>query len=105
VHLPLVPIAAISLANSSVAAKLGQSARSLELGITATYIRNRNDDSWKKRVDASFQDPFGLDLTDNVYKRPRWTKVELDRIYKEEGVDPLDYKATRTVKVNRYKEH
>jgi hypothetical protein len=104
-HLPLVPTAATGLANSSVAAELGQSARSLELGITAAYVGNRNDDSWKKRVDASFQDPFGLDVTDNVYKRPRWTRVELDRIYREEGVDPSDRRATRTVRVNRYKEH
>ena len=80
-HLYIDPTTATSLASASVVAELGQSARSLELGITAAYVGTRHDDTWTKRVNTGFFDTFGLDVTNNVYQRPRWTNVEFNRIY------------------------
>jgi hypothetical protein len=97
-HLHRDPTAATGLATPSVVTELGQSARSLEAGITAAYVGTRHDDTWTRRVNAGFQDPFGLEVTSNVYKRPKWNTVELNQMYKTEGVDPLDLKATRQSK-------
>lgn len=104
-HLRQDLTAAAGLANASVAAELGQSTRSLVAGITAAYVGTRHDDTWTKRVNANFQDPFGLNVTNNVYKRPKWNTLDLNQMYKTEGVDPLDRKATRQVRDTKYKEH
>lgn len=104
-HLDRDPTAATGLATASVVAELGQSARSLEVGITAAYVGTRHDDTWTRRVNAGFQDPFGLDVTSNVYKRPKWNTVELMQMYKTEGVDPSGRKATRQVREMKYKGH
>jgi hypothetical protein len=104
-HLDRDPTTATGLATASVAAELGQSTRSLEVGITTAYVGTRHDDTWTRRVNAGFQDPFGLDVTSYVYKRPKWSIVELMQMYKAEGVDPSDRKATRRVRDAKYKEH
>ncbi|KFX89046.1 hypothetical protein O988_08785 [Pseudogymnoascus sp. VKM F-3808] len=41
---------ATGLATPVVVAQLGQSAHSLNAGITAAYVGARNEDSWTKRV-------------------------------------------------------
>jgi len=84
---------------------LGQSARSLELGITAAYVGTRHDDTWTKRVNTGFLDTFGLDVTNNIYQRPSWTNVELNQIYQIEGVDPSDRKEKRRARESKQKEH
>jgi hypothetical protein len=104
-HLHIDPTAATGLASASVAAELGQSARSLELGITAAYVGTRHNDTWTRRVNTGFLDTFGLDVTNNVYQRPRWTNVEFNRIYQIEGVDPSDHKAKRRARESKHKEH
>lgn len=104
-HLRQDPTAGTSLATASTAAELGQSARSLEPGITAAYVGSRNNDTWARRVEADFLDPFGLDVTDKVYKRPKWTQVDLVRMYKDAGIDPSDRKAMRALSDKKYKEH
>lgn len=101
----LEPAKRAGRADPAVAAELGQSARSLEMGITDSYVGRRTDDSWTRRVDAGYKDAFGTEVTDNVYKKPKWSRDQLNRMYLAEGVDPNDKKETRKLRENKYKEH
>ncbi|KFY00887.1 hypothetical protein V490_01165 [Pseudogymnoascus sp. VKM F-3557] len=78
---------ATGLATPTVAAELGQSAHSLNAGITAAYVGARNEDSWTKRVNAGFGDPFGLNVTNTAYKRMKMTKDEMNKLYACMGTD------------------
>ncbi|OBT86748.1 hypothetical protein VE02_06282 [Pseudogymnoascus sp. 03VT05] len=78
---------ATGLATSAVAAELGQSAHSLNAGITAAYVGARNEDSRTKRVNAGFDDPFGINVTDTAYKRMKMTKVEMNKLYADMGTN------------------
>lgn len=75
------------LATPAVAAELGQSVRSLDAGITAAYVGSRNEDSWSRRVSAGFEDPFGINVTNNVYKRRKMSKEEMTQLYVDVGID------------------
>ena len=44
------------------------------------------------------------ELTDRVCKRPIFTKVELNCMYKDAGVDSSDPEAMRKVRMTKYKE-
>ncbi len=66
----LEPAKRAGLANAAVAAELGHSAFALKNGTTAAYVGRRTSNIWAKRVDANYQDEFGAEVTDNVYKKP-----------------------------------
>jgi hypothetical protein len=68
---------AAGLATPAVAAGFRQFAHSLNAGITAAYVGARNGDSWTKRTYAGFDDPFGINITDTIYKRKKPTKDEI----------------------------
>ncbi|KAL2075417.1 hypothetical protein VTL71DRAFT_360 [Oculimacula yallundae] len=103
-NLSLDPTATTGLATQVVAAELGQSTISLQKGITRDYVGSSSVDNWSKRVNADIQDPFGSEVTSNVYKKQRVTQVEWLKRYKEAGVDPNDRKATRRVRDAAHKE-
>jgi len=92
-------------ASRDVASALGHSSRSLETGITDAYVGRSTDDTWQARVDNHFVDPFGAEVTSNVYQKPKWNQNDLNRMYKAEGIDPKDRKATRNFRDKKYKEH
>ena len=99
------PVKRAGRAGAAVAAELGQSAHSLEVNITEDYVGRRTNDSWTRRVAANHKDAFGLEVTDNVYKKPKWSTNDFNRMYQAAGVDPKDRKATRNLKNAKYKEH
>jgi hypothetical protein len=44
-------------------------------------------------------------MTENVYKKPKWSRDELNRMYLAASVGPKDKKTTRKLRDMKYKEH
>ena len=86
-----------SLATLAVAAELGQTTCTLQADITTAYVGNQNDDTWTKRVNAEFTDPFELNVTEKVYKRQKLNMTELVSLYIDSGVDPFNNKVIQRV--------
>ncbi|KAK0125600.1 hypothetical protein ONS96_009435 [Cadophora gregata f. sp. sojae] len=97
-NLPIDPTAPTGLASDVVAAELGQTNITLQRGVTRDYVGAATVDNWSRRVSANIQDPFGTEVTDNLYKKQRITRVEWLKKYNEAGVDPNDRKATRQLR-------
>ena len=70
-----------------VGARLGHSRHSIRLGTTSRYIGPETEDYWTKRVEADFQDPFGLMHTDNPFSFSKVTSKEIDEICANQGLD------------------
>ena len=104
-NLPQDPTAATGLASSVVAAELGHTTLSLRNGTTGDYVGASTVDNWTKRVNADLQDPFGADVTSNVYKKPKINRVQWLKIYEDAGVESSDHKAMRKLRDTTYKEH
>ncbi|ELR08943.1 hypothetical protein VC83_05819 [Pseudogymnoascus destructans] len=66
---------------------MGQSVQSLNAGITAAYVGTCNEDTWERRVRAGFNDPFGINITDTIYRRQKMTKDEMNKLYADMGID------------------
>lgn len=104
-NLPRDPTVASGLADAVVAAEIGHTTLSLEMGVTSEYVGPKTTDNWAKRVKANLQDPFGTSTTENAYKKLKLTHVEWLQRYKLAGVDPSNRKATRQLREKAQKEH
>jgi hypothetical protein len=88
------------IATDEVAAGLGHSKASHARGVTTKYVGAIDDDLWAKRVDASFEKPFGIEITDTSYrKRRRLTGADVTDLCKIDSLDPSDRHARRRVGV------
>lgn len=90
------------LATPAVAAELGQSVKSLDAaGITAAYVGARNEDSWTSRVHVGFEDPFGLNVTNTVYRHQKLSKDEMKQLYVDMGIDASSHNERRKAKIGK----
>lgn len=76
------------IATPAVAASLGHSMMSYLKGTTAQYVGSMSTDTWTSRVEADFQDPFGLQISETAPPPPkrRRTGAEVTKLCEEQGL-------------------
>ena len=101
----LAPIQGNGLTTAHVAAALGHSNNALRPGITAHYVDQRSENDWERRVDTQYKDIFDNAVTQEVYKKPMWTRVKLGQMYKDAGMEMSDSTAKKRLREQKLKEH
>jgi len=101
----LAPIQGNGLTTAHVAAALGHSNNALRSGITAHYVDQRSENDWERRVDTQYKDVFDNAVTQEVYKKPMWTRVKLGQMYKDAGTETSNSTAKKRLREQKLKEH
>ncbi|KFY80705.1 hypothetical protein V499_00479 [Pseudogymnoascus sp. VKM F-103] len=82
------------LATDVVAAAMGHSDATRTGGVTKKYIGYARRDNWAQRVNAEFNDPFGVTVAPAAFQARRRSRAEWAQIYREAGLDVSNYQET-----------
>ncbi|KFY24325.1 hypothetical protein V493_05304 [Pseudogymnoascus sp. VKM F-4281 (FW-2241)] len=86
------------LATEAIATVLGHSKKAYDRGTTARYVGPASAELWQPRVQESFDDPYGLEVTSTLYlKRKKLGTNEVTALCVDQGLDPGDVNSRQRV--------
>jgi hypothetical protein len=84
-------------ATLGVATAIGHSETFHAKGTTSRYTGSIAEDVWTKRVEENFEDPFGVEITGQSFKRRRLNPSEITQMCEANGVDSSDPKIRKNM--------
>ncbi|KFZ23385.1 hypothetical protein V502_02138 [Pseudogymnoascus sp. VKM F-4520 (FW-2644)] len=99
-----LPERSMGLATGMVADAMGHTEATRAAGVTKRYVGYTRTDNWAQRVDARFNDPFGVTVAPAPFKHKRRSRIEWLQIYANAGVDKSNRNETLKIRLKVRKE-